>query len=190
MNAKFLPLSILCSRARGEDDTVTGQRRVVSTHPIPTGHRIAEFGGVVLDGAALHAASTSTALGRITLQIDEDAFLVSTVESPADWINHSCDPNAGLRGQVALVALRPIREGEEITFDYATSDGSPYDEFDCACGGEQCRTRVRGDDWRRPELWARYHGHFSPYLERRIDALQRDLAYGQPRSSDRVAARR
>jgi hypothetical protein len=32
---------------------------------------------------------------------------------------------------------------------------------------------VTGEDWRRPDLWARYAGHFSPYLERRIKALKR-----------------
>jgi hypothetical protein len=36
-----------------------------------------------------------------------------------------------------------------------------------------CRGRVTGEDWRNPELWERYAGHFSPYLERRIKALKR-----------------
>ena len=53
-------------------------------------------------------------------------------------------------------------------------DGSPYDEFDCACGSARCRGRVTGNDWRDPLLWKRYAGHFSPYLQRRIAALQRE----------------
>ena len=52
-------------------------------------------------------------------------------------------------------------------------DGTPYDEFECACGTSLCRGRVTGEDWRNPELWERYAGHFSPYLERRIKALKR-----------------
>jgi S-adenosylmethionine decarboxylase len=51
------------------------------------------------------------------------------------------------------------------------TDGSPYDEFDCTCGAPGCRRRVTGSDWQRPELQARYAGHFSPYLERRIARL-------------------
>jgi len=49
------------------------------------------------------------------------------------------------------------------------SDGSPYDEFDCACGSGLCRRRVTGEDWRQPVLQQRYSGHFSPYLQQRID---------------------
>ena len=42
----------------------------------------------------------------------------------ARFMNHSCEPNAGLSGQVVLVAMRDIRDGEEILYDYAMSDGS------------------------------------------------------------------
>ena len=31
---------------------------------------------------------------------------------------------------------------------------------------------MTGNDWRDPSLWKRYAGHFSPYLQRRIAALQ------------------
>jgi hypothetical protein len=32
---------------------------------------------------------------------------------------------------------------------------------------------VTGEDWKRPELWARYDGYFSAYLQKRIEALKR-----------------
>jgi hypothetical protein len=72
--------------------------------------------------------------------------------------------------------MRDIGPGEEITFDYAMSDGSGYDEFACACGAATCRGRVTGEDWRLPALWRRYEGYFSPYLQRRIDTLRREQA--------------
>ena len=68
--------------------------------------------------------------------------------------------------------MRDIQPGEEITYDYAMSDGSPYDEFTCSCGSPYCRGHVSGEDWRRSELWQRYAGYFSPYLQRRIMAAQ------------------
>jgi hypothetical protein len=34
---------------------------------------------------------------------------------------------------------------------------------------------VSADDWRNPTLWERYAGHFSPYLQRRIDALKQQM---------------
>lgn len=134
------------------------------------GELLAVWGGDVLDGRALEALRPH--LRRLVLQIDEDLYVVSRTEGPADWINHSCEPNAGLSGQVTLIALRDIAAGEEITYDYAMSDGSGYDEFACGCGAPSCRGRVSGFDWARPELWERYAGHFSPYLQRRIDALR------------------
>jgi hypothetical protein len=95
-------------------------------------------------------------------------------DEPPDYINHACDPNSGLDGQITIVAMQTINPGEEVTIDYAMCDGSPYDEFDCACGSTRCRGRVTGNDWRDPLLWMRYVGHFSPYLQRRITTLQRE----------------
>jgi uncharacterized protein len=107
------------------------------------------------------------------LQLDENLYLLTSEEpEPTDCFNHSCDPNLGFFGQIGLVALREISAGEELTFDYAMSDGSPYDEFECYCGSKNCRKKVTGDDWKLPELWKKYDGYFSPYLARRIAALR------------------
>ena len=69
-----------------------------------------------------------------------------------------------MSGQIGVVALRDLAAGDEICIDYAMCDGSPYDEFECGCGTPTCRGRITGDDWRRPELQARYAGYFSPYF--------------------------
>ncbi|WP_345325886.1 SET domain-containing protein [Candidatus Villigracilis proximus] len=65
-----------------------------------------------------------------------------------DYVNHSCNPNAGLSGQIGLVAMRDIEIGEEVCFDYAMSDTMPYDEFNCGCGAYMPRT-VGGNDWQK-----------------------------------------
>jgi hypothetical protein len=108
-----------------------------------------------------------------TIQVDEGIYLIPLgPQEPTDYVNHSCDPNAGIRGQISLVAMRHIAAGEEITFDYAMADSTPYDEFPCACGTPNCRGRVSGNDWQRPELWERYDGYFSAYLQKRIEKLR------------------
>ena len=86
-------------------------------------------------------------------------------------INHSCAPNCGLSGSALLVAMRDIVTDEEITFDYAMSDASDYDEFACMCGQPACRLAVTGADWRDPEIQAAYDGWFSPYLNKLIASL-------------------
>ncbi len=108
------------------------------------------------------------------LQIDEDLYILTAEQKePNDCFNHSCEPNLGFTGQIGLVALRDIDSGEELTFDYAMSDGEPYDEFDCHCGMPTCRHKVTGNDWKLPSLWEKYEGYFSPYLARRIHTLRK-----------------
>lgn len=159
----------------GRDGLAKGGHGVFARRPVAQGELLAVFGGTVVSAEQLRSASPD--LRRLTLQIDEDLFVVSTVEGPADWFNHACEPNAGLRGQLSLVALRPIAAGEEVCYDYAMSDGSAYDEFPCACGAQRCRGRVTGDDWQLPELWVRYGEHFSPYLLARIEGLHEHPAH-------------
>ena len=166
--------SFLSPKCMVRSDHAKGGRGVVALEDIPTGELIAVWTGklVTLDGLDL----LPPGLRRYSLQVEDGLYLASLNEhEAADCINHSCDPNAGLSGQICLVAMRDISAGEEITYDYAMTDGSPYDEFPCGCGAETCRGRVTGDDWRRPDLWARYGHHFSPYLLRRIERLQRSL---------------
>lgn len=160
----------LSRKAEGRLCDDKGGHGVWAVEPITCGDVLAVFGGEVVTTDQLAALTPDQR--RITLQIDDDAYLMTAREGPADWINHSCNPNAGFRGQVTLVAMRDILPGEEVTFDYAMSDGTPYDEFTCRCGAIHCRGRMTGNDWQRPELWRRYAGFFSPYLQRRIDAMR------------------
>lgn len=144
---------------------------------IRAGELLVGWGGAVITGQQLPPPAAGTRQHH--LQIEEDLYLAPIrPPEPADFVNHCCDPNAGLSGQIVLVALRDILPGEEVCYDYAMSDGSPYDEFDCNCQSPHCRKRVTGNDWARPELWERYAGHFSPYLQRRIDRLRAETKTG------------
>jgi SET domain-containing protein len=60
------------------------------------------------------------------------------------WINHSCDPNGEIEADLdgaggawaRVVAIRPIRAGDEITYDYAFP--AEFAE-PCRCGAASCR---------------------------------------------------
>ena len=164
------PTSYLSYKLTGQPVADRGGRGVFARKPVRAGEVLAAWGGEVVHRERLR--HLPSALTRISVQIEEELFLVPSAEGPADWINHSCEPNAGLRGQVTLVALRDIVPGEEICYDYAMSDGSDYDALDCCCGTANCRGRVTGQDWRLSALMAAYAGFFSPYLERRIEREQ------------------
>ena len=58
--------------------------------------------------------------------------------------NHSCDPNTGIRKISEIVALRDIKKGEEITYDYSSTISPTVWEMECKCGTEKCR-KVLGD---------------------------------------------
>jgi uncharacterized protein len=66
----------------------------------------------------------------------------------ARWINHSCDPNCEAiedsRGRVFIYALRDLRPGEELFYDYRLEvDGPRTEEVEqenrCFCGSSNCR---------------------------------------------------
>ena len=168
LRTKPNPTSHLSPKLEGR--RVSFGRGIFARQEIRAGEVLSVWGGTVTTGAGFHALPSE--MRQISVQVEDDLYLVPSVEGPAEWFNHSCTPNAGMCGQIALVALRDIEPGEEICYDYAMSDGSPYDEFECHCHTPACRGRVTGDDWRRPELWERYDGHFTPDLQRRIDALR------------------
>lgn len=139
---------------------------------VPAGELLIVWGGNVVTGEQFIQLSPREQMHSI--QIEENLYQVPShpEPEPGDFINHCCTPNAGLNSSISLVAMRDIEPGEEICFDYAMSDGSPYDEFDCACGSFYCRGRVTGDDWQRADLQARYAGYFSPYLQRRMNRVK------------------
>jgi SET domain-containing protein len=63
------------------------------------------------------------------------------------WINHSCDGNCDAdeeNGRVFIKALRNIKAGEELNYDYGLIIDEPYTkklkaEYPCWCGTKACR---------------------------------------------------
>lgn len=152
-----------------ERSDVSG-KAVIAKRTILKNEVVALWGGVIVDEAGLEQLSEEEK-GH-TIQVHDGFYLAPiSMDEPADFINHSCDPNCGIQGQISLVAMRDIQKGEEITFDYSMSDSSAFDEFDCACGTDKCRKRVTKDDWMLPDLRRRYKGYFSSYLEQKIKQI-------------------
>jgi SET domain-containing protein len=63
------------------------------------------------------------------------------------WINHSCDPNCDTQernGRMYIHALRNIKRGEELFYDYGLVIDDPHTkarkkDFECRCGSANCR---------------------------------------------------
>jgi len=180
----------LSLKLRREGFPDKGGHGIVAAAPIRRGELLCVWGGRIVNRAEVDALSEVER--SYVLQIEDQLYLFAPgpVEH-AEYVNHSCAPNAGFSGQISLVALRSIRPGEEVCFDYGMSESSDFAEFDCRCGAPSCRGRVRSDDWMRPDLQHRYRGFFSPYLQRRIDGLAESLpSVSRVRSASSRASRR
>lgn len=89
-----------------------------------------------------------------------------------DLVNHSCDPNAGLRftdDGVILVALRAIAAGDEVTWDYSTTLAQSNWHMICQCRSPECRRVIGNFDTLSPERqeFFRARNLVAPYLRRK-----------------------
>ena len=104
--------------------------------------------------------------------INDDYFLAAkTKEEEEDiklYVNHSCNPNVGLHGEITFIAMRDIQKDEELTVDYAFIDNEDY-TFKCTCGAQNCRETITGYDWKIKELQDKYYDYFAQYLKDKID---------------------
>ncbi len=81
------------------------------------------------------------------------------------FINHACVPNCIIDFETwELVAHAPIRVGEEVTFNYNSTEWEISSPFNCHCGSPGCGQVIRGfrylDGAQRGDLRAL----LSPYL--------------------------
>ena len=90
--------------------------------------------------------------------IDPDKFF--------KFINHSCAPTAGVKGRVTCVALRDLKEGEEITLDYSTIEGDDLWKMPCSCGVKNCRKIVRSIQYLPEENFKAYFPYVSEYFKK------------------------
>lgn len=144
-----------------------------ATAPIAVGTVVSRLGGRLVCGRRLGdlfaAAAREPGQPYIdTITVGEDLHLVLPPRRSNGYGNHSCDPNLWWVGPYELAARRDICAGEELTSDYAASTADPYFTMECSCGSPLCRGLITGDDWRRPELRARYGRHWVPALLARI----------------------
>ncbi len=161
------------------DSAISG-RGAFARVPIPAEHIVAIRTGSVVD--YMEARTRDANIGGFSMQVEPGYFLCpdskADAEDVAIYLNHSCDPNVGIRGQLTFVALRNIQAGEELTFDYATNVSFPY-EISCSCGSPLCRGRVTGQDWLSPELQQKYAGHFDFVISRQLNGLPEATSVGR-----------
>jgi SET domain-containing protein len=130
---------------------------VFATVPIAKGEEIIEYKGKLLTHAeadALYGDGGET--GHTFLFTLNDEYIIDANQggNSARWINHSCAPNCRAlveenadgdrrRDKVVIEALRRIKPGEELTYDYGIVLDVPHTPrlkklWQCLCGSPHC----------------------------------------------------
>jgi len=152
---------------------------VFATADVKKGERVAIFGGKIMLIDDMYKMPAE--IQHLPMQIEERFVLgpPGSVPEDTEFFNHSCCPNSGFKGQIFLVAMRDIKAGEEITFDYAMTVSESVGSdmvfcMKCSCGSSLCRGTITEQDWMLPELQVRYNGYFSPYIQEKIERLKEE----------------
>lgn len=135
-------------------------------------------------GASL-VASRSIKCGELVLSflsvVPQKERTYQTIEIGMGWhvveseilakLNHSCDPNIKIDTiRRECVARKDIREGEELSFFYPTTETEMISPFLCKCGSDFCIGYVDGATKIPAAFLSRYE--LSPHVEREILRLR------------------
>src|SRR5271170_3260226 len=156
MASRKLNLTYFSPKVEKRKSRIEG-RGLFAREPIGADEVVVIKGGYILTKA--QRDRIGKALGPAEIQITEELFIGPVTKRQREGgmmhLNHSCEPNLGLQGQVVYVALRDIEIDEELTFDYATPDDEPG-EMQCRCGTPSWRGTITGFDWRKLEIQKKY----------------------------------
>lgn len=99
------------------------------------GDLLFQFTGPMIPAVEAHAKGDRECF---PLQIGPTSYI--DLEAPGVFANHSCTPNAGIRDNLGVHALRAIRRGEEIRYDYSTTMSERRWTMRCLCETALCRS--------------------------------------------------
>ena len=133
-------------------------RGVFARCDIPTGTRVLEYTGEKISKtesdrrarARLERAKKTGVAAVYIFNLNQRQDLDGSQRSnTARLLNHSCDPNCEAiqtRGRIWLTAVRDIKEGEELTFNYGF-DLENWHEHECRCGSKRCIGFIAGEEY-------------------------------------------
>lgn len=137
-------------------------KAVYTNKTIKKGELVAEFDGIFYDD---DFEEWTRDLQNHTIQCGKDRWRDS--KGLARYINHSCDPNCGIKGLYKVVAMRDIKKGEQITWDYEMTEKSDWWKLKCKCGAKECR-KIIGNYKNMPkEVREKYKGFISRWLTKK-----------------------
>ena len=86
-------------------------------------------------------------------------------ESIFRYLNHSCNPNTAIVGKKTLIALKKIKQDEEITIDYSMTDADPLWEMNCSCGSVNCRKVIKSIEHLPKDVFYKHMPNIPKYFQ-------------------------
>ncbi len=166
--------SYLSPKCKALSDSPIHRFGVFALTNISKGELIALWGGFAMTRKEVQNLPKEVLTYEYPVQIYPGFWIGPKKKSELDdceMFNHSCDANAGVKGQIVLVARRNIKKGEEICFNYQTTDTQDL-HFVCKCGAKNCRRKIDGQAWKNPKFQKEYQGYFSWYIQEKINKLR------------------
>jgi uncharacterized protein len=87
-------------------------------------------------------------------------------EYPYVYLNHSCEPNLGMRTEREFVALHDIAPHEELTFDYSVTEDEEGWDMQCLCGRKTCRGVIRSIQFLPEKVYQKRLPYILPYFQK------------------------
>lgn len=140
-------------------------RSVWAREDISQGEIITEFRGHFYSAEKLSDIPNSSPVYARdhVVQVGETEYLHGK-NGLAECINHSCSPNCGIKDSVTIVAMRDIKKGEQITWDYEMTEDSDWCMENCQCGSPECRGTIRGYSFLSQEKREKYKKFTAKWL--------------------------
>ena len=130
---------------------------VVATQPIAAGQRLIEYEGERISNAEAdrrYPFDENKAQHTFLFSVNSRTIIdAASGGNVSRFINHKCEPNCEAvieRGRVFIHALRDIKPGEELGYDYWFVLDEPHNAankalYKCNCGAKNCRGTMLAD---------------------------------------------
>jgi SET domain-containing protein len=140
------PFEIRRSRIQGKG--------VFATRKIRAGDRLIEYRGERIsdeEADRRYPFDENERHHTFLFKLDDGSVIDAGVKgNAAKYINHSCDPNCEAVEEdehIVIYALRDIRPGEELVYDYNYILDEPHNAankklYPCHCGAKKCRGTI------------------------------------------------
>jgi SET domain-containing protein len=149
------------------DDTKSTGKGIFARIPIKKGEHIATFKGRIIKKIIKTKKDSLSFVGTHLLGLGRYKWLEPSRSDPLYYLNHSCNPNAGIKGSVRLYAMRNIDKGEEITIDYSTTEEFIHWRMNCVCrcGSKNCRRTIRSVQFLPKKTFNKYMPYIPTYFK-------------------------